>query len=142
MNQLLPVLFGVAAILVYLYLPPKPFEIKHLPLLFSDEEQGVAEYRPDLACTNEADECYRICLLKCYITYAIRRSERGGCELIEVTYRGRPGPVLEMEDDRPLRFLAPGARTAKTHFNPRERRDVAAFVNTVRTLVFLNRAPD
>ena len=140
MYELIVLVLGVAVFFLMLFAPQKMLETKHLPALFGDEPERVVELRPDLARSRQADTCYRICLLRSYITYSVQETNGDVCELIEVTYRGRPGPVLEMENDRPFRFGSAKSKEPKLDFSPREQRDIAVFVRTVRTLVSHARA--
>lgn len=127
-------------LIILILLSPLKFEVKDLPAVFSDEPDGVVEPRPDFAQLRNADECFQVRTMRTHITYAVQRKPHECCELFEISYRGKPGPVLEMENDRPLRFGPARSKNQKTIFSLREQRDIAAFVHTVRTIVSRHRA--
>ncbi len=141
MYTLVPMILGIVLAIIMLHSRVR-LTVDDLPSLFSDEPEGAVEYRPDLALVRNADECYRICLLRSYITYAVQRRGRECAELFEVTYRGKPGPVLELENEWPSRFGLEHSSEQKVIFSLREQKNIRSFAHTIRVLVSRNRASE
>ena len=134
MYTILWLVCAAGAIILLIHLPLK-LEIHHLPKLFSDEPEGFVELRPDLAAERNADESFQLRTLRTAVTYSRQFNAGVLTERFEISYRGKPGPVLELDDDRPMQFGMPGSNNTKKYFLSREIRDIRAFAHHVRTCV-------
>lgn len=122
--------FAAAAIAILIFLPSK-WEIGDLPKLFSDEPAGIIEKRPDLAAKRGADETYQFRTMRTAITCSLQRNGGVLTERFEITYRGKPGPIIDLDDGVPVSWVHGGQR--KVYFLPREIRDIQAFAHHLRS---------
>jgi hypothetical protein len=122
-----------AAIIYFLH-KPLNLQVSDLPGLFSDEPEGIVELRPDLAVERNADESYQLRTMRLVVTYSIQCNTAQLTERFEMRYRGKPGPMLDMDDGWPISFGVESAEK-KTRFSSREIRDAQAFAHLVRMCV-------
>ncbi len=137
MSSLIVLCVGVALIITILHRKRPQLTIAQLPALFSDEPEGVVEYRPDLARERNAHMSYQWRTLRTIITLYTQYYDGVRTDRYEVRYRDWPLLILDLEDGRPVLMIRTRPHEEKTYFLGGEIRDINAFTHHIRKCIQL-----